>query len=266
MLHTPLHLIWAGGEAVFVFFVLSGFVLALPSVSGRQVPWRSYYPSRLVRLYVPITVAVAFAYVLVRLVPRKAGPRSSWWLAGHTSPVSGHEALHDAAVVRGTTGLNSALWSLQWEVIFSLLLPVFVLSLVRWRQTPPLKLVLLFSLVVASPHSGHTSLLYLPIFGLGVVMAQQSRRLDWAGQAFDRLRQAPEMRSGRRGPAAPHRQMVAGAARRSARSAHRWAYPDAWGCVRCRVAVRQQRHRVIFRVDNVGPVAGQALIQPLPRP
>jgi hypothetical protein len=30
---TPLHLIWAGGEAVIVFFVLSGFVLALPYVN-----------------------------------------------------------------------------------------------------------------------------------------------------------------------------------------------------------------------------------------
>jgi len=50
--YSPLHLWWLGTEAVYLFFVLSGFVLALPFVqagSGGRTPegyWRSYYPSR----------------------------------------------------------------------------------------------------------------------------------------------------------------------------------------------------------------------------
>ncbi|MET3206981.1 UNVERIFIED_ORG: peptidoglycan/LPS O-acetylase OafA/YrhL [Arthrobacter sp. UYEF13] len=31
---TPLHLIWAGKEAVYVFFILSGFVLTLPFIGS----------------------------------------------------------------------------------------------------------------------------------------------------------------------------------------------------------------------------------------
>ncbi len=189
MLYSPLHLIWAGGEAVFVFFVLSGLVLALPAAAGRRMQWRSYYPSRLVRLYLPIVAAVVLAFILVRLVPRHPGPGSSWWLASHTSPVGWRQAAHDAAVVRGASWLNSPLWSLQWEVIFSLLLPVFVLLLVRSRGLLRLKVISLLTISVASPYLPHSSyFLYMPVFGFGVVMAQQIGRLDRWGVAFDSLR------------------------------------------------------------------------------
>lgn len=38
--HTPLYLLWAGPQAVYLFFVLSGFVLALPATAA-QVQWRA---------------------------------------------------------------------------------------------------------------------------------------------------------------------------------------------------------------------------------
>ena len=57
--YTPLHLGWAGGEAVLVFFVLSGLVLALPHLrEPRRGTWLPYYLKRAVRLYVPVAVAV----------------------------------------------------------------------------------------------------------------------------------------------------------------------------------------------------------------
>jgi Predicted acyltransferases len=53
MLYTPLHIVWAGPEAVCVFFVLSGYVLALPYLRTRFEP-RSYYPRRFVRVFLPV--------------------------------------------------------------------------------------------------------------------------------------------------------------------------------------------------------------------
>jgi peptidoglycan/LPS O-acetylase OafA/YrhL len=35
LLYSPLHVLWGGTQAVFVFFVLSGYVLALPAAAGR---------------------------------------------------------------------------------------------------------------------------------------------------------------------------------------------------------------------------------------
>ncbi len=81
--YTPIHLIWDGTEAVFVFFVLSGYVLTL-SGAGRNtsalVGWLSYYPRRLVRLYVPALAAVALAVGWLTFVPRTKSSSASWWM------------------------------------------------------------------------------------------------------------------------------------------------------------------------------------------
>lgn len=54
LVYSPLHALWAGSEAVYVFFVLSGLVLMLPILGRPNFDWRAYYPSRLIRLYLPV--------------------------------------------------------------------------------------------------------------------------------------------------------------------------------------------------------------------
>src|SRR3569623_937805 len=73
MTFTPLHLLWAGEQAVAVFFVLSGFVLALPFArrgtrSGRGTSWIRFYRSRAVRLYLPAVASHVLAYGLAQVV------------------------------------------------------------------------------------------------------------------------------------------------------------------------------------------------------
>ena len=77
MTYTPLHLLWAGGEAVFVFFVLSGYVLARTDVS---TPRRTagFVGKRFVRLYVPAVAAIALATVQFVLIRRRAGEEDGW--------------------------------------------------------------------------------------------------------------------------------------------------------------------------------------------
>jgi acyltransferase-like protein len=50
--YTPLHVFWAGHQAVIFFFVLSGFVLALPFYS-RAVSYRTFVVKRVLRICVP---------------------------------------------------------------------------------------------------------------------------------------------------------------------------------------------------------------------
>lgn len=71
--HTPLNLLWAGQQAVLVFFVLSGFVLAeLVSRSSTRNGWmRGFYAQRFVRLYLPVWGAVGLAALLAVAVPRE---------------------------------------------------------------------------------------------------------------------------------------------------------------------------------------------------
>jgi peptidoglycan/LPS O-acetylase OafA/YrhL len=183
--YTPLHLVWAGGEAVLVFFVLSGLVLAMPAARGAIIDWRAYYPQRLLRLYLPTIAAAVFAYALIRAVSRKPIPHASWWLSAHPATASVTDVLSDASILRGTVFVNPAFWSLQWEVVFSLLLPLFLILLVRVRRWPLARVVALLGLIALGDITGHASLRYLPIFGLGVVMAQQIKELDRLGQRFN---------------------------------------------------------------------------------
>ena len=182
---TPLRLLFAGHEAVLVFFVLSGFVLTLPFLA--QPPTArstlAYYGRRIVRLYLPVWGALAFALTLAVAVPRDPG--IGGWLGSHHAPTV-HDVWHDALLLFGTSNLNSPLWSLTWEVWFSLLMPLmFVLvRLTRanrwwWAAIPvlmTLSALARFDVIRAAlPASWLTAdmLQYLPVFGIGMLLAFQ---------------------------------------------------------------------------------------------
>jgi len=61
--YTPLHIIYAGHEAVLLFFILSGFVLSLPYLTGNKQNLISFYIKRIFRIYVPVIVMVILALI-----------------------------------------------------------------------------------------------------------------------------------------------------------------------------------------------------------
>jgi peptidoglycan/LPS O-acetylase OafA/YrhL len=186
---TPLRVVWAGHEAVLLFFVLSGFVLTLPTLRGwSRAEWLGYYPRRLIRLYVPVWASVAVAVALAALVARDLSADSSW-LAIHR-PVSLRAVGLDSTLLLGTSNLNSPLWSLRWEMWFSLLLPAAVglAAAARAARWWPAAVLLLAGLSAAADLPAVTSALpapeltgglltYLPVFGIGVVLANVAPRL-----------------------------------------------------------------------------------------
>lgn len=186
---TPLRLLFAGHEAVLVFFVLSGFVLTLPFLVRPPTPRSTlaYYGRRVVRLYLPVWAALLFALALALAVPRD--PSVGGWLGSHHPPTL-HDLRQDAVLLFGTSNLDSPLWSLTWEVWFSLLMPLlFVLIRVTraqrwWWAAIPLLMGLStlarFDAVRRSlPASWLTAdmLQYLPIFGIGMLLAFQKDRI-----------------------------------------------------------------------------------------
>lgn len=167
---TPLHLMWAGKEAVYVFFILSGFVLALPFVGDSRTMWRAYFPKRMVRIYLPVWASLIFAMLMAWTVPRVASPDFSSWLNLHEEAPN---VLADAFLLRGAGSLNSPLWSLQWEMLFSLLLPLYVVVALRVRRAWLPGLAGLF-LIIAIGNMKYAALpVYLPMFGVGVLMASR---------------------------------------------------------------------------------------------
>ena len=61
LLCTPLRLVWAGQERAIMFFVLSGFVLSLPWLSGKPQSYGRFLLGRFCRIYPPYIAAMALA-------------------------------------------------------------------------------------------------------------------------------------------------------------------------------------------------------------
>nr|WP_276510864.1 acyltransferase [Herbiconiux flava] len=167
----------AASHAVWLFFVLSGVVLTKLATRGPPggFDYGRYTLSRLARLYLPVWAALAFV-VITALLVRRTSSGFGAWADGHPTHLDPWALLNDATLLTGTSGALSPLWTLQWEVLFSLLL---VLYLAVLRRVPALlSLPLLLASAALGGVLGNPTLLYLPMFGLGVVLA-----LHWAALA-----------------------------------------------------------------------------------
>lgn len=188
--YTPLHLVWAGAEAVLVFFVLSGFVLSLGALSDLERTgagsWFGYYPRRLVRLYLPVVGAVAVALPQAHwLRPDEAQDGASWVYNAHVGSGTLASAGRDVTLAHAhATYLDGPLWSLHWEVLFSLALPAYLLLCRRrtWEAALVGSGMLLLSGLGAA--RGHEGLEMLPVFGLGAVLAGLARPAQDVARAW----------------------------------------------------------------------------------
>ncbi|HEV7493742.1 acyltransferase [Baekduia sp.] len=185
-MRTPLAVLWAGPEFVIVFFVLSGFVLTR-ALRAHPTTVSAFYAARSVRLYLPVWLSLIPAAALLLLIPRATGLGGagvSFWLDTYAHPVGLSQVARDMALVlpdhvgAGEGTLNGALWSLRWEVFFSLALPILLLAegLVR-RMAAPLVVAALLAVDIAH---GHATLMFAPPFVVGVVLALHEARIrEW---------------------------------------------------------------------------------------
>ena len=155
---APLHVLWDGHTAVYVFFLISGAVLT-PSFA-RGGPWPRQAAKRLVRLGVPVAVAALVALVLLVAMPdahlRAARLTGSGWLAMDSSAATtlahllreitldslilGYREYTLFAPIAGRFpllehSLNAPTWSLHLELYGSFLLLGLVLLRARGPRT-----------------------------------------------------------------------------------------------------------------------------------
>jgi peptidoglycan/LPS O-acetylase OafA/YrhL len=169
---TPFKVLTAGTEAVLVFFVLSGLVVALPALRD-GFSWRAYYATRLLRLYLPVWGALLLAALLIWLIPRHVASVTpgSWADVGNATVVSLPQLLSEASLWRASYDVDNVLWSLRWEVIFSLALPLFV-GVALWLRRLWLPCAIVAALAtVLGRVLDIDALVYLPVFFAGTMMA-----------------------------------------------------------------------------------------------
>lgn len=175
---TPLKLLFPGTESVLVFFVLSGLVVALPALRG-GFSWVSYYPARMLRLYLPVIAALLLSAALILLVPRDPStmPEGSWMRNAQATGVTPLSLLGEASLTRRSYGIDNVLWSLRWEVVFSLLLPAFVWLALRITRHPLILAGLCVTATILGRVLSVATLVYIPVFLLGTVMAAHLEEL-----------------------------------------------------------------------------------------
>lgn len=174
---TPLKLLTAGNEAVLVFFVLSGFVLVLPVLRSHSYEWVGYYFRRTLRLYLPVVGSIALAAIIIYAHPQKATNGSSWVDAYSLRSPNWGLFLQALDIFEPSNPVNNPLWTLRWEMIFSLALPLFAFGAVMLRKRSGLVLTAAVVLVFLGNLKGASFLMYLPVFFLGAVLAVNADRL-----------------------------------------------------------------------------------------
>jgi peptidoglycan/LPS O-acetylase OafA/YrhL len=141
LLDLPLSL--GGRFAVMLFFVLSGFVLALPYFADKHLAYGRYLVRRFCRLYPPFAFAVLISAFLCWSLGGKSLPMVSSWLndpwsnAVTTSVVMSH-LLMEGIGKSQSIDLDSPIWSLIIEMRVSFVFPLLV-DYVRRFEWPGVK-------------------------------------------------------------------------------------------------------------------------------
>jgi peptidoglycan/LPS O-acetylase OafA/YrhL len=146
--YTPLNLFISGRPWVMLFFVLSGFVLALSLERASHIDYGGFVMRRLCRVYLPFVASLALSVLLYALIqPDHIWELSLWfnelaWTREPSALMLGQHLLMTG--VEGEDTLNPVMWSLVYELRISLLFPLLFLAAYRWPR-----LMLAVALVVS---------------------------------------------------------------------------------------------------------------------
>jgi peptidoglycan/LPS O-acetylase OafA/YrhL len=116
----------AGPAAVYLFFVLSGFVLYGVLAPGSAPPYPNYAAKRVLRLWLPAAAVVGSALLYVAVDPSRVPGASDWfsdnsWIeAPSPAAMAYHFALFSAERYHQ---LDNAIWTLAHEIKISLIFP-----------------------------------------------------------------------------------------------------------------------------------------------
>lgn len=155
--------------------------------------WLGYYPRRVVRLCVPLFAAIALAlpagYVAWRLGSTSRSALAVTYDAG--LPTAVHDILLQFDVLFNVSDdgsnlfgaplvrVDSPVWSMSWELWFSLTLPLAIWCISRIRRTG-LAVVTTSMAVLVSHWSGYFPLRFCLMFWLGVMVAKRFDKIKAA--------------------------------------------------------------------------------------
>ena len=136
---------FSGTASVVVFFVLSGYVLSIPYWRHKQLGYGRYLIRRFFRIYVPYAAAMLLALVAAWHFLYSRLPLTPWFYLTWHTPITFHLVLRQFLTIPATAELNTAIWSLRYEMEMSLVLPLLCRLILLLRGWWPLALTLAMS-------------------------------------------------------------------------------------------------------------------------
>lgn len=135
--HSPFAFWYSGTAAVFVFFVLSGYVLSFAILKHQNVPKKVFEMTlkRYPRLAIPAFFSCMLAWLVLNYVTVNSDAVNGWLQGYATQNVTFKQAIYEGSIgafLFADSNTNWVLWTMQLELFGSLLL--FVLLLLRHYQ------------------------------------------------------------------------------------------------------------------------------------
>lgn len=131
----PLHILIAGHEAVLLFFLLSGFVLALPYFRQAAPTYPRFLAKRFCRLYLPYAAALALACGANALLYGPVAGTSAWFQQTWATRPDLRSMLDHVGMIGSYdySRYNTAFWSLVYEARISCIFPLIALAVSKLR-------------------------------------------------------------------------------------------------------------------------------------
>lgn len=187
----PMRYLLEGHRAVVLFFLLSGFVLALPQLRGARPHYVPYLLKRMCRIYLPYLVALALAIAgcwQFHGSQAYGGWFAQTWAGSPTWRLTLAHLLFIGNYP--VEAYNTAFWSLVQEMRISLFFPFLCAAVLRIRWTLAIWLPLLLTLVATMaerwallPSHVAWTISYTGDFILGILLAAHRESLEsWLGR------------------------------------------------------------------------------------
>ncbi|MES5896735.1 acyltransferase family protein [Bacillus cereus group sp. RP43] len=164
--YSPLHIIFDGHAAVILFFVLSGFVLALPYYRENfRLQYIPYVVRRFFRIYVPYIITLIFASLLASpFIGNSLQGGSNFVTRIWSTEIGIQDILNHIFLIGSydTKQLNPVIWSLIHEMRISIIFPFIMMVVLRFNWKNVICFAGFLSII-------SLILLHIPILSIGGV-------------------------------------------------------------------------------------------------
>ena len=184
---SPLRTTWDGAAAVGLFFVLSGFVLALAFVRDHKtLSYRDFLIRRCFRIFPAYWIALLLALILnfAAFNPNGLLGLSDWVTSLWANPIRLEDILRHIPLVvpLDTHRIDPVIWTMVFEMKISVIFPFAIVTLRTLPSAWGSAIVLVGAIAITGFGTAHRVMFLeaLPEFVAGAILAQHSSRVIYS--------------------------------------------------------------------------------------